>query len=131
MVVELRRPATKQRTLLIVDDEPDILESMVEYLAATMPHLQVYTAASGEQALVQAKKIDVDVVVSDLRMPGMNGLALLEAVQRTWPKTHCILMTAFNEADLDRRAKEIGVEKVLRKPFEMAGFEAIIAAALT
>lgn len=132
MLVEIRdRPSPLHAsTVLIVDDEPDILESLVDYLQAAMPKVKVMTAGSGEEAIQIAEKGGLDVIVSDLRMPGMNGLALLGAVQKQWPNVQCILMTAFSEADLDRRAREEGVEVVLRKPFEMARFESMLVAAL-
>src|SRR5438093_1170981 len=120
MLVEvLRRPpgVAHPPTVLLVDDEPDILEGLRHYLEATMPGTRVLIAPCAEDALPLIEQGEIDVIVSDLRMPGMDGIELLRRVGRQFPKVRKILITAFHEADLDTRAEDAGVGALLRKPF--------------
>jgi CheY-like chemotaxis protein len=135
LLVEVQeRPAPdarRARNVLVVDDEPDILESLQAYLEATLPGVRVYTAGRADEALPMLRELDIQVVVSDLRMPGMDGLAFLTQVRKRFPTVRRILITAFSEEDLDERAQEVGVGTVLRKPFELESFRETIAEALS
>lgn len=132
MLVELRdrKGPPHPPTVLLVDDEPDILEGLSSYLEATMPGLRILTAPNAEAALVIARKDPVDVVVSDLRMPGMDGLQLLEHIHQRYPLVRRILITAFSEPGLEARAHELGVGAVMRKPFPMQEFRETLGEAL-
>ena len=86
--------------LLIVDDEIDILEWLEEIF--TDSHLlgmdlEVYTAASGSQALALLSSIRFDVVLSDIRMPGINGLELFKRIKVNWPKCKMIFLTGYRD----------------------------------
>lgn len=114
-------------TVLVVDDEPDILESLSRYLRITLPGTTILTAPSAEAALPMASADDVDVVVSDVRMPGMDGLAFM---RRLAPGIHRILITAFHEPELEERAADLGVEALLWKPFDMTLLRSVVQRAL-
>lgn len=129
MLVEIRgRADGGPPTVLLVDDEPDILESLQSYLEATLPGVRILVAANAAAALPLVAK--ADVIVSDLRMPGMDGLELLDRVRRKYPLVRRILITAFQEPSLEDRAALAGVGAVLRKPFELNEFRETVTEAL-
>lgn len=102
-------------TVLFVDDEPQVLEGI--RLALRRSGLKIETAASGEDALAFLANHDVDVVVSDERMPGTQGSELLADVRSAMPNTIRILLTgqATVEAAL-RAVNDAKVHRFLTKP---------------
>lgn len=78
-------------TLLLVDDEPNILSSLRRVLR-NEPY-QVLTASGGEEALALLERQPIDLVLSDARMPNMDGATLLSHVQKRWPTCLRILLT--------------------------------------
>lgn len=103
-------------TILLVDDEQDILNSFQEFLEASIPGAEVKTAASGKEALALLKG-PLDLVISDYKMPGMDGLTFLKHVEKEHPETPKVLLTAFPKLDLAIEAiNEVNVSKFLTKP---------------
>ena len=88
---------------------------------------EVTTAASGPRALELLRRQDFDLVLSDVRMPGMDGVELLRRIRQTRPDFPVVLMTGFALEELVRDAIREGVFAVLPKPFEMSD----VVAALT
>ena len=84
-------------TVFVVDDEVGMVTLLRNYL--TREGYEVHTAPSGETALQFLEEHDCDVVLTDLRMGGMDGLALVRAIHATRPETPVILMTAFGGID--------------------------------
>lgn len=105
--------------ILIVDDEPDILEAMQLAVPAHLKGAQIDTAESAVQAIQMASRNTYDAVVTDQRMPGMNGSALLRWFGTNHPGVRRIVMTAFSGPDMVRDAMEAGAELILLKPMEM------------
>lgn len=97
------------RVLLVVDDEPDILDATRDLLALSLPDVRILTARSGAQALALMERERIDVVLTDYKMPGMDGVALLERVRRASPATPRVLFTALADEELERRVLEAGV----------------------
>ncbi|HZK27082.1 MAG TPA: response regulator [Thermoclostridium sp.] len=85
-------------TLLIVDDEAIIADGLYEvFQNQNNLELDVYKAYSGDEAMELLKKTRIDIVLTDIRMPGMSGLQLLEQIQNRWPKCKVIFLTGYNE----------------------------------
>jgi CheY-like chemotaxis protein len=104
--------------VLVVDDE----ESMRITLAANLElegH-EVVEAATGEEALRRARERPVDVVLADIRMPGLHGVELYRHLRREQPGLPVVLMTAFAQESLVEDAMAEGVFTVLHKPFDVA-----------
>lgn len=102
-------------TVLLVDDEPDILASLASFLESTMGAI-VFTAPTGEDGLKIAAVTKFDLVVSDYRMPGMDGCTFLERVKTLQPGVPLVMVTAYTDAEIERRArKDIGVHRFLLK----------------
>src|SRR3954471_5268222 len=79
--------------VLFVDDEPLLLGGLVRSLRLRLPGVAVLTARSGEDALRHLRANPVDVIVSDLRVGGMDGVALLDRVQQEFPSTDRLALT--------------------------------------
>ncbi len=103
-------------TILIVDDEPNYLIVLEELLEDE--GFQVFTANNGEDALQVCKESDLDLVLTDMQMPGMGGMELLEQIKRQSPELPVIMMTAFGEVDKAVAAMQAGSFNFLTKPFK-------------
>jgi response regulator RpfG family c-di-GMP phosphodiesterase len=104
-------------TVLCVDDEPNILSALKRSLRSAS--LKVLTAGGGEEALALMAGAPVDLLISDMRMPGMDGAQLLEQVSTRWPQTIRILLTGY--ADMNAAIAAINRGRIFRylnKPWD-------------
>ncbi len=111
----------KKLKLLFVEDEEDLIEIITD----TLNKLQAsfLTAKNGEEALdVIKQNPDIDVVVTDLNMPIMSGLELIEKLKEDNFNKPIIVMSAHTEVDYINKAKEFGVDNYLLKPFDFIKF---------
>ena len=117
-------------TLLFVDDEANILSSLRRLFR---PHgYRILTAEGGEAALALLATESVDLVVSDMRMPGMSGAALLAEIRQRWPDITRILLTGY--ADMQSMIEAInvaGISRYIAKPWEDQDILRIVEDALT
>jgi len=104
-------------SILLVDDEPDIMEILEIVLAGA--GMEVHKAVSAADALDQLRRTEVDVVISDIRMPDMSGVDLLKEARRLSPGTVFILITAYASTDTAIEALQHGAFDYLTKPFKM------------
>jgi adenylate cyclase len=103
--------------ILLVDDEPSILSALRRLLRAT--RYEVLTADSGSAALDMLASTEVDLVISDMRMPSMSGAEFLARAQALYPNTMRVLLTGYSEIDAVVRAiNEGGVYRYLNKPWD-------------
>ncbi len=114
--------------ILIVDDEERFARILCLALQAS-GYGEIDTAASGEEAVEKVRVKPCDILVTDLRMPGMNGLELSAEVKRRTPGTDVILMTAFADVETAREALKRGALDYLVKPFDNSELVALIAQA--
>src|SRR5207248_6364730 len=103
------------RSILIVDDEEPIRQVLTEVLGGS--GYVVRTAADGEEALRELSARDYDAVVTDVRMPRMDGLSLVRAIQQVAPDSTVIVMSAYGSHDLAIEAMKAGAYDYLGKPF--------------
>jgi len=103
-------------TILVVDDEKNYRLVMETLL--TKEGYQVLTASSGEEGLTALKEADVDLVVTDMKMPGLDGLQLLGALKERLPDLPIIIMTAYGTVDKAVKAMKKGAFDYITKPFE-------------
>jgi DNA-binding response OmpR family regulator len=114
--------------ILIVDDEPYIASLIQRYLIT-----EGYTcakAASGEEALQELHREEYDLVLSDIIMPKMSGIDLLNIVRTLYPSIPVIMVTAVNDRDTGVLALELGALGYIVKPFEREELLSSIAGAL-
>ncbi|WP_333997464.1 HD domain-containing phosphohydrolase [Burkholderia gladioli] len=103
--------------VLLVDDEPSILSALRRLLRT--PRYEVLTAESGAAALELLASTEVDLIISDMRMPNMSGAEFLAHAQALYPGTMRILLTGYSELDSVVRAiNEGGVYRYLNKPWD-------------
>ena len=120
--------AASKGRVLIVDDEANARNALAELLDDA--GYSVSTAADGRTALLQLEQVDPDVVLTDLKMPGMDGLSLIERGRPMSPHTTFIVMTAFATIDTAVKAIKLGAESYLTKPLELDAVMAIVDRAL-
>jgi acetyl-CoA synthetase len=104
-------------TVIVVDDEPVIRESLSLVLGKS--GFEVEVAESGEQALTTAKKEKFAVAVIDLRLPGKDGIQVLEEMQKLQPKIKGIIISAYPAVDVARNSIRLGAVDFIVKPFAM------------
>lgn len=104
--------------LIIVDDDFDLRDSLEAYFVA--PQFTVVSYPSGESLLQHLPERFNGVIVCDLKMPGMNGLEVLEALQAVPDSPPVILMTAFGDVPIAVQAMNLGAYDFIEKPFDPA-----------
>jgi CheY-like chemotaxis protein len=109
--------ATEAYRILVVDDEALVRWSLTEVLRKAK--YSVSTANSAEDALVHLRAEHVDVLITDLKMPGESGFELAARTKQIQPHCHVIMMTAFGEDASEERAKRSGVEWLIDKPVNL------------
>lgn len=102
--------------LLLVDDEPVILEDLTLFIRKTTNFDCVYTAASGQEAVQIVEQFPVDIVVTDIRMPGMTGLEFCEYIKQKQMDIECILLSGYAEFEYAQQAIKTNAAAYLLKP---------------
>lgn len=115
--------------VLVVDDDPVVGKSFNRVLSHK--GYSVITAANAAEALEQMRRDEYDLVVTDIRMPGMDGLELAETVKARRPWTPVVIVTGYGTAANEARAKAAGVSAFLHKPLSPEMIEDSTARALS
>ena len=100
--------------IVLIDDEEDIREVLSIALQDAGYHIK--TAADGLSGIQLIKSFAPQIVITDIRMPGISGLEVLETIKQTSPKTEVIVATAFGEMDLAIRALQLDASDFITKP---------------
>jgi CheY-like chemotaxis protein len=106
------------KKVLIVDDEKPFLLSLTDGLAAYAKDFEVLTALNGKEAVKVLDSTGVDLVVTDLRMPKMDGFELLAHMSGSYPDIPVIVMTAYGTPAIEERLQDMGTFHYLEKPLE-------------
>jgi DNA-binding NtrC family response regulator len=109
---------TLRPRLLLVDDDPSLLNILTPMLQRQLPYLTVEPCGSGIDALAQVVATPYQVVLSDLDMPQVDGLALLRGAKAVRPHMPFLLMTGAVDLALTRQAFDLGAFDVIGKPFD-------------
>jgi len=116
--------------VLIVDDDPALLQALPEALQMRMTGLTVDTAQSGAVALDRIAARDYDAIVTDIKIPGMDGLELLAEIRTHRPDTPTLMITGYGELDLVVQALRAGAYDFIRKPIDRDYFVASLRRAM-
>lgn len=112
---QMRQSDDQQKTILAVDDE-DISIELIKNIFETQPFYRLLTVSSGEEALELLKRDQVDLVLLDLEMSGMDGFETFKHI-RECSAIPVVFMTATKELEAMERARKMGVEDYITKPF--------------
>ncbi|HEY5998578.1 MAG TPA: response regulator [bacterium] len=104
----------RSRKVLVVDDDAVVNRSINRVLSGE--GYQVRETLSGSEALAELEHQDYDVVFTDIKMPGMDGLEVTSRVKKAHPDVPVVIITGFGTEASERKAKELGVSGFLRKP---------------
>ena len=114
--------------ILVVDDEINIRGALVTLLEKK--RYQVRGAGTGEEALEQLETGTADLVLTDLKMPGMGGMEFLRRLKQKWPETEVLVMTAYGSIDTAVEAMRCGAYDYLTKPIDRDRFPLAVEKAL-
>lgn len=116
-----------QKKVMFVDDEEGVRRSWNRYLS--LAGFDVRTAEDGAKAIERLREEPVDVVVSDLKMPGMDGVKLLEWINHELPETRFILLTGYGDEEVERKVRDLGAFEYLNKPISPEQLSGVVTAA--
>lgn len=110
------------KKILVIDDEELIIRSMVKLLEKN--GYEVYVAKHGQDAVVMVEEESFDLVIADIRMPGMNGVETIKAVNNTLEtkkseKIPVMFITGYADDEIERAAKKLKPIAYIYKPFDM------------
>ncbi len=116
---------------MIVDDEPTLVFFLKQGLQESDLVCRVDNASSSQEALSKLTLDRYDLLITDLRMPGISGLTLIEVARSLYPNIYVILMTAYGSREVEEKASLLKVDAYLTKPFPTANLRDVVANLLT
>lgn len=114
--VDIDTELMKSLVVLYVEDEEEVREALARYLRRRFA--KVDTAENGQEGLEKFKQNHYDIVITDVRMPIMDGLEMAKKIKEITEDMPVIVVTAFNETDYFMRAIEIGIDRYVKKPVD-------------
>ena len=104
-------------SILVVDDNPSMAKTLADIMS--IKGFEVRAAYSGMEALAILQSQPIDILLTDVLMPDMNGVDLYRATRKTFPKLTTILMTAYAADDIISQGLAEGIKTVLTKPLDI------------
>jgi len=114
------------KRLLVVDDEETLTFSLYQSFIRSKNDYEVVTAGSGEEALERLEEAPFDLIVTDIFMPGISGIKVLEKAKSMHPQTKVIVMTAYGSDEHKENAIGKGADYYIEKPFDMKEFKKLV-----
>jgi DNA-binding response OmpR family regulator len=119
-MVETVRAESSEYTILVVDDE-ELIRGLIVSFLSTLGHSCI-TAMDGVDALDKMKGNKIDAVITDIKMPNMDGIILTKEISRQYPEVPIMVMTAFDEEYSAGTAISVGAREFIKKPFSLEEF---------
>ncbi len=113
----------EEKTIMVVDDEKNIRLTVTRSLESL--GIPVLTAVNGEEALQKLRETPCDLVFLDLKMPGMDGMAVLRRIKNDRPETRVVIITAHGTIDAAVEAMKLGAVDFIQKPFSPGEIRAL------
>ncbi len=123
-------PVMSKHSILVVDDEPELADGLRRMLAAEFPDLAVRAEIEPQQALARIKAEPVDMVFTDLKMPGMDGMELLARIKKIDPAVSVVVVSAFGSVQAAVEAVKHGAFDFICKPFDCEAICRLVPIAL-
>ena len=122
----IRRP---EKSVLLIEDDELVLRSLTRFLNQHGYKLQV--AVSGEEAVKKAKGKDFDLIITDIRMPGIDGIETIKRIreinrQHNRPAPGEVVITGYADPEVEKEAKRLGIKDFIYKPFVTGDFLKVI-----
>jgi CheY-like chemotaxis protein len=111
--------------VLVIDDEPHLRDLIKDVLEPE--GYQVFCAANGADGIALNKQKDPDVIILDLRMPGMDGIETLRNIRTSDKQVRIVILTGYASPDTIREAADLNASEYLSKPFENDDLVSVIA----
>ncbi len=108
------------KKVLVVDDEFEVASALVENLSSLGDSFSIEMVNSAEEALTKIRNERYDLLLTDYKMPDMNGLVLAKKVRKASPDTQVVLMTGYGTAEIRNKVKDMELGGYIDKPFTMA-----------
>lgn len=115
-------------TIMVIDDQPGIRRLLAEVLQEDGYNIVI--AANGYEALQKVKEITPQLILMDMKMPGMDGLETFRELKKIGKAERVIMMTAYGELELVKEAMSLGAYKYITKPFDINVIKSLAAEAL-
>jgi DNA-binding NtrC family response regulator len=109
----------RRRTILLVDDEETFLLSLADVLPALDDGLDVAIATDGKAALDLLRRRHIDLLITDIKMPGIDGFQLLETAIAENPGLPMMVMTSVGSPGVEARARDLGIGAYFEKPLDL------------
>ncbi len=116
--------------VLIVDDEKSLILSLKTGLEEYKDRFQVLVALNGKEAVKVIESNQIDLLITDLKMPLMNGFELLAYTFSNFPHIACVVMTAFNTPDIEKKLSDTAMLKLIEKPVDIHAMTRVIIESL-
>jgi two-component system response regulator YesN len=112
---------------MVVEDSKPILRSIVEQVRAIDSHIMVVaTASDGDEAMTLARGIVPDIIITDIKMPAVDGIEFLEEARRSCPNAHCVIISGYDDFAYAQQAIKLDIDDYLLKPVDAKELEATL-----
>jgi len=101
--------------ILVVDDEPIITDGLYALLCQACDDYNVYKTYSASEALALLDSIRMDIVLSDIKMPGMDGIEMLSQIKKRWPTCHVLFLSGYSDFEYVQSAMQLGADTYILK----------------
>ena len=118
------------KNILLIDDSKPILDSLSAYLSYFLQDCTVRTAENGRTAVEIMRSVPIDVILTDLEMPFMNGFELVAYSKKHYPAIPVLVMTGRHSPETEKRAMSMGASRYIVKPFDVDVIKNLIATQL-
>jgi DNA-binding response OmpR family regulator len=121
---------TASKQILVVDDHFEMLEFLRSMLTIAYPDCQVVSAPSAEEGFLELRRTPFDLLITDVRLPGISGFELVRRVRQVRPETPIIMITAYSSPQGKEEAEQLGVFRYFQKPLNTDALLAAVKTAL-